>query len=243
MYVVGREGRVKGNLREGNNSKFGSPLNWQDRKTTETLCFAKNLQKFRNIFEKICSLHVFFCNSAESRRRSVMIKRFPFCFQLHPLQAGLSTMWTFRSVLRTKDLTAGKCSKQETCELIFFACWPHPKQHILFFFWYFWCEEHKASRSHSSSPSFPLKRPTWCIYFTAAVRWMWTGQNTDTSYKCPRFVGCVCVCVCVCVCGQLFYFRLRECSVSVLFWPVYCWPGLIDMVVRHKKFTWAKWEK
>jgi hypothetical protein len=61
-----------------------------------------------------------------------------------------------------------------------------PKKRLLFLYFIFWCEEYKASRSHAHmtlSSSFFFKRH---VTFTSLP-----GQNTETSWKCLRFVGSV----------------------------------------------------
>jgi len=60
-------------------------------------------------------------------------------------------------------------------------------------------------------------RATWCSNVTADDYWLWTGQTTETSRKCLRFVGCMCMCVWTVV-SLLFQF----CFCSVFFLICFC---------------------
>lgn len=57
------------------------------------------------------------------------------------------------------------------------------QKRVFYSSWYLWCEENNARRSHACVLIIfiCLEAP----HFTAAVHWMWVGQNkTETSRKC-----------------------------------------------------------
>lgn len=130
--------------------KAGSTQNWQNRKGTETLCFASNLQQFCNISETFLQPVCVFRNSTESPRRTVKIKRFLFRCNCHYLRTGLSTARPFRSLLRTVDLSTQKWGTALTCKLIFFVDSMFDSlKSPSFIYIYFRREGYKANRSHT----------------------------------------------------------------------------------------------
>jgi hypothetical protein len=77
-------------------------------------------------------------------------------------------------------------------------CWPHPKNSSRFSFWYFWCEENKASCSRALCHHFFIFLQAPHGVWSAAVRWMWTGLDRTGHWNIWNMSAFCRMCVCVC---------------------------------------------
>jgi len=111
------------------------------------------------------------------------------------------------------ELTTREWSTEETCTLLYFfsfsQCWPHTKTPLVFIFWYFWCEEYKASRSHSHVLNIFIYlklQIMYSLHYIVKVKKKPILKNvcvlSDTCL-CMCVCVCVCVCVCACVCARV----------------------------------------
>ena len=144
-----------------------------------------------NTYDKFLQLGVFF-NSAQSRRRSVDQKVSVL------LPVSLPADWSQRTVdlsqcAEDMSLTPRRWSMEETCQLILsvYTVLAAPKNASCFSFDIFDARNKKpAAAMHICIIVFfvHLEGPHRCSNVTAAYYWLWTGQTTETSRKCLRFV-------------------------------------------------------
>jgi hypothetical protein len=122
------------------------------------------------------------------------------------------------------DLTTLKQSKEETCKSIFFVyhMLASPKNASFLIFIYFWCHSHAYVLVNLFSSKLHIMCSLQCTCPLC------TGQNTEASRKCPRFVEYLCVCVCVCV----------ETLVSVLF--PFCFVCFCAVCFIFVRLVWTR---
>ena len=125
---------------------------------------------------------------------------FLFCWKCHYLQAGPSTERNFSSVLfNNSKLEYGIDVWVNFFRLLNVGI---NRTSLLFFCLFDIFDERNVKPTaalSSTSSTFTLKQhvinKVLLHCSSVAVRWMYTGRNTETSRKCLRFDGCVCVCV------------------------------------------------
>jgi hypothetical protein len=197
-------------------------LTKQKRNRKSVFCdkFATILQLLWNFLQLVC---VFF-NSTESRRRAIDQK-----FSVL-LPVSLPADWARRTVdpsqcAEDMSLKPRRWITEETCQLILsvYTVLAAPKNaSCFFFFWYFSCEEYKASRSHA-----------YVLIFFIHIE---GSQDVLTSLQLT--IGCVqdralkhlenvCVLSDVCVCvwtvvSLLFLFCFRSVFFLICFCLCFC---------------------